>query len=82
MSGILHWSVEIFFEEDKEESLNEAVHGAADEHHDEEEEDLHVGQDRLQPPHRVLWTGNHPIEHIELFLCSPADNRPKINNHH
>ena len=54
MIGILHWSVEIFFEEDKEESLNEAVHGAADEHHDEEEEDLQVGQDRLQPPHRVL----------------------------
>ena len=51
---ILHWSVQIFFEEDKEESLNESVHGAADKHHDQEEEDLQVGQDCLQAPHRVL----------------------------
>ena len=43
----LHWSVQIFFEEDKEESLDESVHRAADEHHDEEEEDFQVGQDRL-----------------------------------
>ena len=61
----LHWSVKIFFEEDKEESLNEAVHRAADEHHDEEEEDLQVGQDRLQSPHRVLWLWQFKI-HVNL----------------
>ena len=32
-SIILHWSVQIFFEENEEERLNESVHWAADEHH-------------------------------------------------
>ena len=65
---ILHWSMQIFFEENKEERLDKSVHRAADEHHHlvrltfknvfdhlvsshQEQEDLQVGEDRLQASH-------------------------------
>ena len=57
--------MEIFFEENEEESLDKAVHDAADEHHDQEEEDLHVSQDGLEAAHRVLWLGKLEV-HVNL----------------
>ena len=41
-------------EEYKEEGLHEPVHGSTNEHHDEEEHDLEVGEDELDPLHAVL----------------------------
>ena len=82
-SIILHWSVQIFFEEDEEERLHESVHWAADEHHHlvrlacciyiwsssyqchQEQEDLQVGEDRLQATHRVLRLWQLKV-HVDL----------------
>ena len=81
-SIILHWSVQIFFEEDEEERLNESVHWATDEHHHlvrlsciyiwsssyqchQEQEDLQVGEDRLQASHRVLRLWQLKV-HVDL----------------
>ena len=81
-SIILHRSVQIFFEEDKEERLNKSVHRAADEHHHlersafiyiwsssyqchQEQEDLQVGEDRLQAAHRVLRLWQLKV-HVDL----------------
>jgi hypothetical protein len=40
-------------EEDEKEGLDEAVHGAAHEHHDEEGDARHAAKDRPQALHRV-----------------------------
>ena len=61
----LHGSVEVFLEEHKEERLHKAVHGSADKHHDEEEQNLHICQDGFEAAHRVVRLGKLQV-HVNL----------------